>query len=132
MFEPKEKMSIKTDLIGKQYVKGNIRDSLQVYKIYYYPPEEGYPTSKVWLYFNREQKDKILGTKSLCFESVENHRNFILNNIIYNLYWLEKKSESYIPTILEIGTFRMRLLDNVLNDLRKKVIKRWEEQYIKR
>jgi len=115
-------MSIKTDLIGEQIVKGNIKESLQIYKIYYYPPEMNYPEDKVWLYFNRKHNDKLLGTKSLCFASPEQHRSFILNNILYYLYWLEKKSIDYIPNSVPIEEYRRRLMDALFNDLRTKLI----------
>ncbi len=101
---------------------------LQVYKIYYYPPEENFPTSKVWLYFNRKQGDKLLGTKSLCFENIENHRKFILNNLLYNIYILEKRSEGCIPSSIQIGTYRLRLLDAILVELRKEIIEIWKKR----
>jgi len=122
-------MSIKTNLIGKQYVKGNIKNFLQTYNLFYYPPEENFPTSKVRLSLFGEENGQPRMIRSLYFENIENHKNFILNNIIYNLYWLEKKSENYIPQVLEIGTFRMRLLDSLLSDIRKKVMDRWKVQF---
>jgi len=103
-------MSIKTDLIGKQYVKGNLNVP-QMYRMYYYPPEEHFPTDKVWLYFNRDEKVfnkkknqwEYMGIKSLCFDNIETHRKFILNNIIYHLYWLEKKGAEHKPSFMHIS-----------------------------
>jgi len=119
-------MSIKEDLIGEQLVKGNLKNALQMYKIYYYPPEVNYPSSKVWIYFNRKEGEKLLGIKSLCFSNVENHRNFILNNIFYHLYWLEKKSIEYKPTHMEIGMYRMNLLNALILDIKKKILEIWK------
>ena len=126
--------SIKEDLIGEQFVTGNIRDSVQMYKIFYYPPElPNYPSSKVWLYFNRKDGEKILGTKSLCFNNVENHRNFIINNILYHLYWLERVGSEYKPSTMDIHTFRRKLMEALLLDIRQrteKVVKEKLEKVI--
>ena len=121
-------MSIKDDLIGEQFVKGNLQKGLQTYRIYYYPPEVNYPTSKVWIYFNRKQDDKLLGIKSLCFSNIENHRNFILNNLLYQIYWLEKQGENFKPTWMDIHTYRMKLFEAVLFDLRTKLLKKVKEK----
>ena len=114
--------------MGEQFVKGNIQKTLQIYKIYYYPPEEGFPTSKIWLYFNRKQGDKLLGTKSLCFENVENHRNFIVNNIFSQLYWLEQKGGEFKPGWMDQETYKIKLLEGILTDLRKKILAKVREE----
>ena len=120
-------MSIKINLTGEQVVQGNMRDGLQTYKIYYYPKEVNY-IDKIWLYFNRKEGDKLLGIKSLCFSSTDQHRKFILNNLFSHLYLLEKRSEDYMPQTIEIEVYRKRLLDAVLFDLRKKIIERWKKE----
>jgi len=114
-------MSIKKDLIGEQFVKGNMTKGLQVYKIYYYPPEVNFPTSKIWLYFNRKQDNKYLGIKSLCFENIENHRNFIVNNIFSQLFWLEKEGIRYKPDFMTIDKYKEKLLEGLLLDINKKI-----------
>jgi len=119
-------MSIKTDLIGEQFVQGNLKEALQVYKIYYYPPEQEHPSSKVWLYFNRKQDKSYFGIKSLCFSNIENHRNFILNNILYHLYWLEKQLENYRPSFMDSKMYRRKLLNALINDLINKINKKIE------
>ena len=124
-------MTIKENLTGEQFVQGNLKQALQVYRIFYYPPEEGYPSSKLWLYFDRKQEGKYLGIKSLCFNNIENHRNFILNNILSHLYWLEKRSEDYLLNTVPISTYRIKFLDSILNDLRKKIMDRWKEKELK-
>jgi len=121
-------MSIKINLTGEQFVQGNLKQALQVYRIFYYPPEEGYPSSKLWLYFDRKQEDKYLGIKSLCFSNIENHRNFILNNILSELYWLEQEGMKYKPSEMDIHTYRLKLLDGILIDLRKKVLTKLKER----
>ena len=121
-------MSIKTDLIGEQFVKGNSRKLLQTYHLYYYPPEANFPTSKVWLYLDGKENNKPRTIRSLCFENIENHRKFILNNIIYNLYLTEKRSEDYLLSTIPISTYRIKFLDSLLSDLRKKIIDRWKEK----
>ncbi len=121
-------MSIRTDLIGEQFVKGNMNQGLQVYKIYYYPPEQNFPTSKIWLYFNRKQGDKLLGTKSLCFESPENHKKFILNNIYANIHHLVKRAEDHIPNGVEVFRYQMALLNDLLIKIRKEIPEMWKEK----
>jgi len=121
-------MSIKENLTGEQFVQGNLKTALQVYRIFYYPPEENYPSSKLWLYFDRKQEGKYLGIKSLCFNNIENHRNFILNNIFCELYWLEKEGIEFKPETMDIHTFREKLLDALFIDLKKKIIKRLEKE----
>ena len=124
-------MTIKTDLIGEQFVKGNSRKLLQTYHLYYYPPEANFPTSKVWLYLDGKENNQPRTIRSLCFENIENHRKFILNNIIYNLYLTEKRSEDYLLSTIPISTYRIKFLDSLLSDLRKKIIDRWKEKELK-
>lgn len=121
-------MSVKDDLIGKQYVKGNIKNFLQTYSLYYYPPEEGFPTSKVRLSLFGEEDGKPRMIRSLYFENIENHRNFILNNLIYQLYWLEKQGSQFKPEWMLIGEYRMKLMEGVLIDLRKKLLEKVKER----
>jgi len=122
-------MSLKENLTGEQIVKGNLKQALQVYRIFYYPPEENY-SPKLWLYFDRKEKEKYLGIKSLCFSNIENHRNFILNNIYCELYWLEQVGIEYKPSEMDIHTYRLKLLEGILTDLRKKILKKIQEKCI--
>ena len=116
--------SIKKDLIGEQFVKGNIKNFLQSYHIYYYPPEQNFPIDKVWLYLHGKENGQPRMIRSLCFDSIETHRKFILNNLYYNLYLLEKISEEFRPKQMDIHTYRMKLLDAVFIDLRKRIIEK--------
>jgi len=124
-------MSIRENLIGEQFVKGNMRKILQSYNLYYYPPEENFPTSKIWLYLNGKENGQPRMIKSLCFENIENHSNFILNNLFYHLYWLEKKGIDFKPSQMNIDTFRKILLDNLMIGLRAKLISKLKERAIK-
>ena len=121
-------MSIKEDLIGKQYVKGNIKNFLQTYNLFYYPPEEGFPTSKIRLSLFGEEDGKPRMIRSLYFENVENHRNFIFNNIFYEIYWLEKQAGDFRPSWMPIGEYRLKLMDAILTDLRKKLLAKVKER----
>lgn len=112
--------SIKTDLIGEQIVMGNIKNFLQTYHIYYYPPEAKFPTDKVWIYLDGKQNGEPRTIRSLCFDNIETHRKFILNNIIYHLYWLEKKGAQFKPTFMHISEFRKYLLAGLFKKLRVK------------
>ena len=113
-------MSIKTDLIGEQFVKGNIKDFLQTYHIYYYPPEQNFPTSKVWIYLDGKLNGKPRTIRSLCFEKPEGLKTFISNLMNYYLYWLEKKSIEFKPQTITIGEYRRKLLEGLLIDLKNK------------
>ena len=121
-------MSIKEDLIGKQYVKGNIKNFLQTYNLFYYPPEEGFPTSKIRLSLFGEEDGKPRMIRPLYFENVENHRNFIFNNIFYEIYWLEKQAGDFRPSWMPIGEYRLKLMDAILTDLRKKLLAKVKER----
>ena len=125
------KMSIKDDLIGEQFVKGNSRNILQSYQIFYYHPEVNFPTSKVWIYLKGTENKQPRTIRSLCFENIENHKRFILNNIIYNLYLTEKRCEDYLLSTVPISVYRIKFLDSLLNDLRKKIMERWKEKELK-
>ena len=87
--------SIKIDLFKEQFVKGNMRNMLQSYHIFYYPPEQNFPTDKIWIYLHGTEKGQPRTIRSLCFENTENHRKFISNNIFANLYILEKRLMTY-------------------------------------
>jgi len=121
-------MSIKEDLIGEQFVKGNLKDFLQSYNIFYYPPEENFPTSKVWIYLHGKEKEKPRMIRSLCFDNIEVHRRFILNNLLYHIHWLEKEGGKFKPEWMPISEYRKRLMDGVFIDLRKKLLKKLEEK----
>jgi len=124
-------MSIKTNLTGKQYVPGNIKDFLQVYQIYYYPPEVNFPTDKIWIYFDGEEKGEPRRIKSLCFKNPENHKKFILNNIYAHIYQLVKRADNCIPNHIEIRKYQMELLNDLLMKIREEIPKKWKEDMIK-
>lgn len=119
--------SIKIDLIGEQFVKGNMRNMLQSYNIYYYPPEQGFPIDKIWLYFHGKQNNQPRTIRSLCFENTENHRKFITNNIFYNLYILEKRLINY-DDIQMTPEYRKRLLESILLEIKKEIMNRWKKE----
>ena len=119
-------MSIKKDLVGEQFVKGNMR-ILQSYNIFYYPPEHNFPTDKIWIYLHGTENKKPRTIRSLCFENPENHRKFILNNIYANLYILEKRLISY-SDIQMSEEYRKRLLDGLLSEIRKDILNRWKKE----
>ena len=124
-------MSIKTNLTGEQFVPGNSKDFLQCYHIDYYPPEQDYPTDKIWLYLNGKNKDKPVMIRSLCFKNPENHRKFILNNIYAHIYQLVKRAEDHIPSHIEILRYQMELLNDLLINIRKEIPMKWKEEMIK-
>ena len=98
-------MSIKTKL-SELFVPGNIKNFLQICKIYYYPPEQDFPLDKVWIYFDGEENKQPRRIRSLCFKNPENHKKFIMNNIGTldnpNAKWLLTEIEKGNEVILEI------------------------------
>jgi len=121
-------MSIKENLTGEQFVQGNLKNFLQSYHIDYYPPEANYPTDKIWLYLHGKENNEPRMIRSLCFKNPENHRKFILNNIYAQLYLLEKRGIEFKPSEIDIHTYRKRLLDALLVDLRKKILEKYKEK----
>ena len=99
-------MSIKIKL-AEQFVPGNIKNFLQICKIYYYPPEQGFPLDKVWIYFDGEENKQPRRIRSLCFKNPENHKQFIINNIHAHIYQLLQRAEYNnalsISTVLTTG-----------------------------
>ena len=120
-------MSIKINLTGEQFVPGNIKNFLQIYKIYYYPPEKNYPTDKVWIYLDGKENGEPRMIRSLCFKNPENHRKFIFNNIYAHIYQLVKRAEYHIPSHVEIFKYQMALLNDLLIKIRKDIPGRWKE-----
>jgi len=120
-------MSLKENLIGEQFVKGNIKNFLQTYNIYYYPPEQNFPTDKIRLSLFGKENGEPRMIRSLYFENVENYRNFILNNIFSYIHWLEKKGIEYKPIEMSIRTFRITLLDDLLMRIRKEIPEKWQK-----
>ena len=112
--------SIKVDLVGEQIVMGNIKNFLQTYHIYYYPPEQNFPTDKVWLYLDGKENGQPRTIRSLCFDNIAVHQRFILNNILYNLYWQSKKGIEFKPSYMTISEFRIELLNRLMTKLRVK------------
>ena len=120
-------MSIKTKL-SELYVPGNIKNFVQICKIYYYPPEQEYPTDKIWLYFDGEEKGEKRRIKSLCFKNPENHKKFIINNIYAHIYQLIKRAGDRIPNHIEKIKYQKALLDDLLIKAKKETLKRWEDE----
>jgi len=103
-------MSLKTDLIGEQIVGfGGFQKILQSYQLYHYPPEVNIPTDKIRLALIGKENGNFRFIRSLYFDKIETHQRFILNNIIYHLYWLEKKGINFKPEVMPISDFRKTL-----------------------
>lgn len=134
-FNQKEriKMPIKDDLIGDQFVNGNSKTFLQQYNLLYYHPEINYPTPKVWLYLQgkqfNEQKNQYeqRHIKSLCFNNIENHRNFIVNNILYHIHWLIQIGNEFRPDWMTLEEYKIKMTDAVLLDIRIKLRNKLEQ-----
>ncbi len=122
-------MSIKIKL-AEQYVPGNIKNFLQICKIYYYPPEAKFPTDKIWIYFNGEENGERRTIRSLCFKNPENHKKFILNNIHAHIYQLVKRAENNnaLSTNIPIRKYQEALLDDFLIKARIEIKKKFEEE----
>ena len=122
-------MSIKIKL-AEQYVPGNIKNFLQICKIYYYPPEQNYPTDKIWIYFDGEENKQPRTIRSLCFKNPENHQKFIMNNIYAHIYQLLKRVEynnalsNHIPKI----KYQEALLTDLLIKIRTKIPEMWKKE----
>jgi len=123
-------MSIKTKL-SELCIPGNIKNFLQICKIYYYPPEQNFPTDKVWIYIDGEENGKPRNIRSLCFKNPENHKKFIMNNIYAHIYQLIKRAEDLIPSGVEKIKYQEALLNHLLIEIRKEIPKKWEEEYVK-
>ena len=119
-------MSIKIKL-AEQYIPGNIKNFLQICKIYYYPPEQNYPTDKIWIYFDGEENKQPRTIRSLCFKNPTNHEKFIMNNIHAHIYQLVKRAEDHIPNHVEIFKYQMALLNDLLIKIRKEIPEMWKK-----
>jgi len=120
-------MSLKTNLTGEQFVPGNNKDFLQSYHIDYYPPEQDYPTDKIWIYLNGKKNDKPMMIRSLCFKNPENHKKFILNNIYAHIYQLVKRASNLINGIEKIK-YQKALLNSLSIEINKEVLKKFKEE----
>jgi len=122
-------MSIKIKL-AEQYVPGNIKNFLQICKIYYYPPEQDYPLDKVWIYLDGEENKEPRRIRSLCFKNPENHKKFILNNIYAHIYQLLQRAEYQNALSINIPKrkYQIALLDDLLTKTRKEMLTRFEEE----
>jgi len=121
------KMSIKKDLTGKQYVPGNIKDFLQVYRILYYYPEANFPTDKIWIYLDGEENGQPRMIRSLCFKNPENHQKFIMNNIYAHIFQLIQRAGDHIPEVQK-SRYQMALLNNLLVKIRGEISKKFKEE----
>ena len=119
-------MSIKIKL-AEQYVPGNIKNFLQICKIYYYPPEQDFPLDKVWIYFDGEENKQPRRIRSLCFKNPENHKQFILNNIYAHIYQLLKRAADVIPEVQK-SRYQNALLDDFLMKARKEIKNKFKDQ----
>jgi hypothetical protein len=115
------------NLTGKQYVPGNIKDFLQLYQIYYYKPIPGFPTDKIWIFIDGEEKGEPRMIRSLCFKNPTNHKKFITNNIYAHIYQLIKRAENNIPNTLELISYKKRLLDDLLIEIKKEILEKWRK-----
>ncbi len=99
---------------------GNIKNFLQICKIYYYPPEQDYPLDKVWLYFDGEENKQPRRIRSLCFKNPENHKQFIINNIYAHIYQLIKRAEynNALSTNIPKRKYQEEYLDYLLREIR--------------
>ena len=122
-------MSIKIKL-AEQFVPGNIKNFLQICKIYYYPPEQDFPLDKVWIYFDGEENKQPRRIRSLCFKNPENHKKFIFNNIHAHIYQLVKRAEEHIPNHVEVLKYQMALLNDLLIKIREEIPRKWKEEKI--
>ena len=122
-------MSVKIKL-AEQFVPGNIKNFLQIYKIYYYPPEQDFPLDKVWIYFDGEENKQPRRIRSLCFKNPENHKQFILNNIHAHIYQLLKRAEynNALSTNIPKRKYQEALLNDLLTKIRPEIQKRFKEE----
>ncbi len=127
-----KKMSIKIKL-AEQFVPGNIKNFLQICKIYYYPPEQNFPTDKIWIYFDGEENKQPRRIRSLCFKNPENHKKFILNNIHAHIYQLIKRAEynNALSTHIPKREYQEALLNDFLIKARIEIKKKFEEERLK-
>ena len=122
-------MSIKTKL-SELFIPGNIKNFLQICKIYYYPPEQDYPLDKVWLYFDGEENKQPRRIRSLCFKNPENHKQFIINNIYAHIYQLIKRAEynNALSTNIPKRQYQEALLNDLLTKIRIEIQKKFKEE----
>lgn len=122
-------MSIKRKL-SELFVPGNIKNFLQICKIYYYPPEQDFPLDKVWLYFDGEENKQPRRIRSLCFKNPENHKQFIINNIYAHIYQLIKRAEYNNALSIHIPTMQYQeaLLTDLLIKIRAEMQKKFKEE----
>ena len=122
-------MSIKTNL-SELFVPGNIKNFLQICKIYYYPPEKDYPLDKVWIYFDGEENKQPRRIRSLCFKNPENHKQFIINNIYAHIYQLIQRAEynNALSSSIPKRRYQEALLDDLLTKTRAEMQKKFKEE----
>ncbi len=122
-------MSIKIKL-AEQFVPGNIKNFLQICKIYYYLPEQDYPLDKVWIYFDGEENKQPRRIRSLCFKNPENHKQFIMNNIHAHIYQLLKRAEynNALSTNIPKRKYQEALLNDLLTKIRPEIQKKFKEE----
>lgn len=122
-------MSIKKKL-SELCIPGNIKNFLQICKIYYYPPEQNFPLDKVWIYFDGEENKQPRRIRSLCFKNPENHKQFIINNIQAHIYQLLKRAEyqNALSNHIPKREYQDALLSHLLIEIREEIKKKFKEE----
>jgi len=119
-------MSDKVSLTGEQIVMGNRTEQLQLYEIFYYPPEtvgNQKRVDKIAVYFFLKDKDnnKAYAPRSIYFAELPQYRHFIINNILAYFDWLDNRIDPIIPK----SQYRTLMLANLLSEIKEKAIERW-------
>lgn len=120
------KMSEKIDLTGEQIVMGNRTEQLQLYQIFYYPPEKTEDEKRVdktAVYFYLKEKDKEikLARRSVYFAEIPQYRHFIINNIKAYFNWLDKRIKPAMPR----SEYRKEMLIGLLEDIKEMMLDEW-------
>ncbi|GAF84412.1 unnamed protein product, partial [marine sediment metagenome] len=125
------KMSEKIDLTGEQIVMGNRKDQLQLYQIFYYPPEKTEKEKRVdktAVYFylkNKEGEGKPYARRSVYFAEIPQYRHFIIDNIKAYFNWLDKRIKPAIPR----SKYRQDMLIGLLQEIKEMMFDEWRNNH---